>query len=555
MELLSFPAEVCAVVRPAGRGHVIGGAIDGKIHYVVPDSNGRTGSFPHHGPIKIRAIDITPSGNILASVCDNGEIIIGTYPQSTVRIGLGETQGITFKIALSPDAGTVLSYGLDNTVQIWDTFTRGRKFKLEALTEPVIDARFTPDGQYIVTVAKDNTLRLWNANNGTELQKITLPASPNGLTISKDSRLLATALGEGKSAQIILWSLPSPAQAIFTSKIAIPSRDPANPGDPGMNNANRMTAGLGRVFTTGVEPDSIRNIGYTGDGKKFVLVRRNGSVVIYDAETMKLLDTMEVDKECTAAALIGDLLFIANADNHLKYFDLGTQKLVKEFEPTKTTIRGIYPYSDQRTILCRDDAGFFSLIYGTAGNKPRHYATPINYAGPDPSRISLAPTTRRAYGIDGNHLISWAADDGSARKVVAEFDGIIQSFAISPQGARITGVTANSISTSDANGKLVAKILMRLGGLPADPPHGLQFIDGGRKIVGASYKGGVRVWDIAKGTLLQSLPGEFFSYEMSAVSPDGKLFAMISGLKLGGDNTMNVRNQLSIWRLVDDKKK
>jgi WD40 repeat protein len=76
----------------------------------------------------------------------------------------------------------------------------------------VILAGMTPNGQRAVTMARDNSIRIWDIGTGLETTRLTAEDPARALALSNNGRWLAALHGEGEGEEgeeISLWALGS----------------------------------------------------------------------------------------------------------------------------------------------------------------------------------------------------------------------------------------------------------------------------------------------------------------------------------------------------------
>jgi hypothetical protein len=121
---------------------------------------------------------------------------------STFRPGVREVRELNF----SPDGKTAIFAGGHNDfrVRLWNVETGESVRDFQGHQRPVHAAAFTPNGQRIVSVSEDRTLRIWDAALGSELGQIPMTALTKCLAIAPDGVTAVTGNGEGI---VEVWNL------------------------------------------------------------------------------------------------------------------------------------------------------------------------------------------------------------------------------------------------------------------------------------------------------------------------------------------------------------
>ena len=71
-------------------------------------------------------------------------------------------------MAISPDGKRIVSGSVDNTVKVWDADKGTEIAHPQGAHRPVTSVAFSPDGKRIVSGSQDKTVKVWDADKGTE---------------------------------------------------------------------------------------------------------------------------------------------------------------------------------------------------------------------------------------------------------------------------------------------------------------------------------------------------------------------------------------------------
>jgi WD40 repeat protein len=192
-----------------------------------------------HGDGQVTGVTFSPDGKQLAvaggtmrgwqvvagestKVEDSGHVRIVDAATGKEVLTLKGQAAIVWGVAFSPDGKRLATAGgwADHPAQlkVWDAATGRELLDLRGHTQTVWQVAFSPDGKSLASTSDDGTARLWDAATGRELRVLRgHRGSVTGLAFSPDGKRLATSAGsyETRPAELKVWDVAT-GQAILS---------------------------------------------------------------------------------------------------------------------------------------------------------------------------------------------------------------------------------------------------------------------------------------------------------------------------------------------------
>jgi WD40 repeat protein len=170
-------------------------------------------------PSEPRGVDYSPDGRQLAVIGAKGEVVmIDPANPPMPPLAKGGSRGVRQWLAndadlsigsysnvggirFSPDNRSLLSFGAQNSVRVWDTLTGQLRHELPHEGR-CHDAQFSPDGRLVATAGRDNWVCVWVLATGEQLARLEHPDWTYTAVFSPDGQHLLTACRDGMAR---LW--------------------------------------------------------------------------------------------------------------------------------------------------------------------------------------------------------------------------------------------------------------------------------------------------------------------------------------------------------------
>ncbi|MEO0397329.1 MAG: TIR domain-containing protein [Cyanobacteria bacterium P01_A01_bin.137] len=177
---------------------------------------------------------------------------------------------------------------------------------LDSGKQGVLDLSFSPDGQWMASGGADRTLKLWQVNDDSLIQRyITLPQSNDvtGVAFSQDSQFLAVSIkadSDTNSRGISLWEIPGtnlehlqPSLKFKTteghsgtvSTVAINPKDSNVLASGGVDGKVNLWNASGKLIKTlDVHSDPVTQVSFSEDGLFLASSSNDGTIILWTSQ-------------------------------------------------------------------------------------------------------------------------------------------------------------------------------------------------------------------------------------------------------------------------------
>ena len=469
--------------------------------------------------------------------------------------------GVT-AVAFHANGTQAASAGADKTVKLWDP-TKGTVVKtFGPLPEAPRAVAFNRAGTQLGAAAGKYAI-VWTIADGKELRKLEHPTEVAGLSFSADGTRLATGAAD---SEVRVWDLAS-GQELQAFLHAGPVTAVACHGG---NNALVVSASadktvalhtmtLARVLSAGASP---RAVAVTSNGTHVVTAGDDGKIKLWNTGTGANDRTLEGgDKPLHALAVSknGVLLAAGGADQSVRVFTLADGKLLAQIKaPGAIRSLSFAPNSQALAAACGSDAAgviqAWNVVFNPGQPIPAEFGKPAaTYEGAGAvADVAFASTGSQFYSGSADRAIQvWKfAGDTPAKNL--PHPNLVDAVSFNPDGTQLaTGCHDGRVRIFDvAKGTVVREIQAHVTMPQPSAVYCLAWSADGKSIVSGSFDRSLKLWNTADGKLIREFKGyEDKKFEKghregvvsAALSPDGKTLASAGGW----DHT------IKLWNVAD----
>jgi WD40 repeat protein len=497
---------VAMALSPDGRFVVAGG-----VGTVVRTWDAATGTevparqLPHPG--KARALAFSADGRLIVSGDSQGKVWLWDAATAKEIVHFEGHAGPVKQVALSRSDNLVVSFSdLDHTLRGWDVASRAARWQAAAHG---VRVAFSADGLHALGAGGDQTLKIWDLENGREVRNFPLdgPKVQRVWDVSRDGRSFVS----GGSDSLWYWSFRQ------TAPISPGQRPPVEVAQKGVRQAIFAADGR-RLFIWGMD----NKVGHCELATRQIQVRFQGQP---DAFQVVFL----ADRRSAVSA----------GGSRVSLWDVETGQEIRRFDerPGKGPTGIVH-------LACSPD-GRYAVTGGTAADQvvdlweigTGKLVRRFELTDTSMNDLAISPDNQRVVvGCNDSALRVWDLMTDTKTKVVLQGVGQVFGVAFSPDGSQLlAGGSDGRLHLWDA--ATWARIRSFQG--HTGPVRALAFSPDGRLILSGGSDKTARLWERETGRQVRLLDEHTNSVSSVGFSPDGRL-----GLSASIDGQIKIQTLL-----------
>lgn len=488
---------------------------------------------------EIRSLRFSPDGARLVVGTSNGLILLFDDETATLALRVDLGTGLIDDARVRPGHRDILIDSRHEPI-VLDAQTGTVRFRLEGHTRQVWQTAYSQDGKLILTKSGDRSVRLWDAETGEELARLTTEAHLGfeDVALSADA---STAITTTKT-HLQRWSLPDAAETH-----AMRARASSHPFE------RLALSPDGTVLAVAEDEEiSLRDAGdlrllhmldghrgpvaalrFSADGAYLASAASDETVRVWDVAA-----GMEIGRYIHPERPVEDIIFVdddtgivaAGRDEAAYLWSLPPVRPAVSVFGHRNIVRTVdFSADGERLVTASNDntakvwdARTGALVHALGGERTHGWSLVGARFSPDGRRVvtfSEAETAALWDAVTGEGLYYWTAD------------GTVLGAAFSPDSSRLALASADGmVAIIDvATGGILFQTAAHQGGA-----YGVMFAPDGSELLSHGADGQVRTWDALTGEARLGINLDHTGVASALYSPEGtQILAALGGGGLG----------------------
>ena len=397
----------------------------------------------------------------------------------------GHDRGV-LSVAYSPDGKRISSGSLDQTVRVWDAENGGELHCLRGHEKGVRSVVFSPAGRQVASGSLDQTVRVWDAATGAEVH-----------CLRGHTRDVTSVAYSSNGTQIASGSLDQTVRVWDAA------------------------AGAEVRCLRGHE-SAVYAVAYSPDGRQIASGSKDQTVRVWDAQSGAQLFCLQGHgNDVTSVIWSPDGRRIASGakDQTLRVWDTTTGAELRCLRGHARDVTSLAYSPDGRRITSGSLDQTVRVWEAETGVEIRQLHGHVR----DVTSVAWSPDGLEiASGSWDEAVRLWDAESSAEIRSLRGHDDWVRCLAYSPDGRQLTsGSVDRTVRVWDAQSGVQ---LLCLSGHARDVVS-VAYSPDARRITSGSFDKTVRVWDALSGAELRCLRGHRSSVYSVAYSPDGRQIA------------------------------
>ena len=440
-------------------------------------------------PAALHSLAFSPNG-LLTSGCADSTIRVWNSSWSLVWSNTTAHASNVTAVAFSPNGAVLASASLDQTIKLWSTNGWSCLKTLTGHTGGVTSVAFSPGGTMLASGSLDQTIKLWDVASGT---------------------CVATAMGHSDSVTSVAFS-PDGARLV----------------SGGQDNSVRIwSAADGTLIQIlGDHTDYVKAVAISPDGTLCATASNDKSIQVRRLVDGQLLRVLSGHTGCVSTITFApDSAVLASGggplDSTIKLWNLNDGAVLRTIPANSNGVMALACSPDGLALASGGDFDERTIqLWNTAdGGLVRTFdghSNGVTTLAFSPHGDLLASGGRRF----DNTVKVWALTNGSLVRTFTGHSNNVEAVAFAQDG---NTVASGSSGTNALKVWQVWDGSSRNFGTDTNPVFFVAFSPDGSTLASAS-KDAIKLWNVATGSLSQTITQETFRVSCLAYSPNGNLF-------------------------------